>query len=144
MKIYPVFEPHFSFYSLVFSVLAHLGAIIAVLCVTLLWLVKIILVVIIVVSLIMFLRRHVYRNTPHAIVKLEPTNDNVWLLINKTQHSIKAVLRGNSVCSLHLVLLNFKVVDARKYFSVIILPDALSDENFRQLRIVVKGQRLKA
>lgn len=143
MKIYPLFEPRFSLFSLLLSLFIHLGAIIAVVCTSLLWVIKISLIIIMITSVMIFLRLHVYRNSSRAIIKFQPTTDNLWLLTNVTQHSIKAVLQGNSICSLYFVLLNFRAVDSRKKISVIILPDGLSTESFRYLRIMVKGQRLK-
>ena len=139
MKIYPVFEPGFSLFNLLFCLFIHLGAIIAIVCTSLLGFIKTPLIIIVIASLVIFLRLHVYRNSSQAIIKFQPTIDNVWLLTNAAQHSIKAVLQGNSVCSLYFVLLNFKVVDSRKKISVIILPDGLSEDSFRRLRITVKS-----
>lgn len=143
MQLPITFEPRFSFFGLIITSSVFLGAIVCVLCLPWWWSVKIILSIAIACGLMLFLRLYIYRGAQKAIVKIRLDSKGDWLLTDNKQNKIKVTLRGDSICSLYLVLLNFKVIDSRKKISVIILPDALSNENFRQLRIAVKGQRPK-
>jgi hypothetical protein len=59
--------------------------------------------------------------------------DNGWKIYNKYFHSYQIKLLRDSHCSRFLVILNF--LKENKRMSLIVLPDSMTKENFKRLRI---------
>lgn len=137
MQQHQQFELQFSFCSLLFFVFIHLGAIVVIAFLIMSLLIKILLIILVLISLIFVISFHVIRCLPFAIVKFKSQEKNIWVLQNKRGHIFEAVLRGNSICTVYFVLLNFKV-SASKFFSVIIFPDSMGGDDFRKLRIQLR------
>ena len=138
MQPLPQFNLQFSRYSLAVALILHCGTMCVIFLLLLPWYMKLLLVMLPLSSLIILLCQQILRSAPSAIIKLTRSNQT-WLLQANSGAAISAVLRGDSICTLYFVLLSFKVVDARKKISLIILPDALPGDSFRQLRRTLKN-----
>jgi hypothetical protein len=101
------------------SVPLLLAAIITVLCLFSLW---------------QTLAIHVLRNSKKAITQLRKENDGQWELKTRSGKVFSARLRGDSICTTHCVLLNFRIAGKHLPLSVVIWRDAVDNESFRRLR----------
>jgi len=128
-----------SYYLIALLGLLHLGAISIVLLLSLnIWL-KIALIGLCLVSLIKTVCQHALLLGNQAIVQIWQEADKNWLLQNQQGVVKKVTLCGDSVCIPYFVLLNYKDMLNKKRGAVVILPDALTHDEFRCLRVALNG-----
>lgn len=120
--------------------IAHAGAIAILWWLPFAWWFVAVATMVCLVSFIYTLRLHALRNSNKAIVQVQTQADGKWLLQDKQGHTYTAELRGNSIRTTLLVLLNFVLPNSRTVLSVLILPDALDTTDFRRLRVHLLGQ----
>lgn len=118
----------------IFLLFTHLGALIALISLSLPWFTVLAISILAVISLIHNIRHYALRLNAKAIVKVWLKNNDEWLLQDRQGNVLTARLMQNSYRSLYLVILNFKILESKKKISVIILPDSLTHNEFRQLR----------
>jgi toxin CptA len=86
------------------------------------------------VSLIHSLRRHASLSAADAIVALSLHGDDA-MLFRRDGREVAGRLLGNSTVTPYLSILNVRPQGARWSRSVVIVPDGLDAEMFRQLRV---------
>ena len=74
-----------------------------------------------------------------SITQLSYTKEQGFSLTQRNQKTLHAELLTNSYLSPYLVILNFRIkANKQKKRTILILPDMVSKEEFRHLRIKVK------
>lgn len=127
-----------SWYLTLIFLLLHSGAIAIVLWIVPLNVFKISLLVLCCGSLFYALRS-LFNAT--AILRFWLESDHSWSLQQRNGQIFVATLCGDSLCTEYFVLLNFKR-DSKKFRrSIMILPDAMTSDDFRQLRISLLTMR---
>jgi hypothetical protein len=119
----------------VFLLLMHIGAVFCILFLAIPNLIKILLVLFCILSFSYWFRQQVILKNKNSIVKLWQERDGEWSLLNYAGQTLRAQLRGDSVVTRYWVLLNFNLIEKRKRISVMLCPDALPTNTFRQLRV---------
>lgn len=117
-----------------FFVLIHGGAIVGLLCLSLPWWFAGVLVGLCGYSLIMTTRRYALLSSTNAIVKLWPLEGEHWQLETRYGQILSTKLRGDSICSAQVVMLNFDSLGKRRSITVLLLRDSLEENSFRRLR----------
>lgn len=82
--------------------------------------------------------RYISLTHPSVIHVIRRQITGEWLLINKRGDVINATLEGDSVITNFLIIMNFKRKD-KKTSSVVLFPDALGQENFRRLSVILRN-----
>ena len=104
---------------------------------------KVALASLILLSLMYHLRRDAWLSAPSSGIALKLEDDRVILTTRGGEQLAGQILRDSLVTPL-LTILNVLPQGARLARSVIILPDSLDAESFRQLRVCLKwGSNLK-
>lgn len=116
-----------------FFLVIHVGAMI-ISYLTLVWYIASPFTILVIVSLMFNLNRYALLLSRKSIIKLWFKNKEEWLLQNRQGEVFAAKLLPGSFRSLHVVILNFKLIDGKNKLSVIILPDSLTKVSFRRLR----------
>ncbi len=88
----------------------HLGAVLALALADMNLLIKIFLIMVCCAYLFTNLRRHVWRSSPKAIVRVWENEDGSWILENKQGGRFDARLRGDSLRTRFLIILNFSAL----------------------------------
>ena len=74
-----------------------------------------------------------------SITQLSYTKEQGFSLTQRNQKTLHAELLTNSYLSPYLVILNFRIkANKQKKRTILILPDMVSKEEFRHLRIKLK------
>lgn len=132
------FELQPSSYLAILLTVMHVGAVIILICLSFAWWLKTTLFLACVISLLFQLRQHVWCQNKKAIINVWQTAET-WFLQDKSGQVWTARLCGDSVCTLYLALLNFKLTHQKKRRSVVILPDSVDPNSFRHLQIFFKS-----
>jgi hypothetical protein len=123
-----------SFWLLLLLIGLHLGAAIAVIVSTVSYF-KPLFICMIFVSLLVNLRKFVWLVSQIAIVSIRELPDGDWQLIDRKGFHRQAKLRGNSLRTTFLIILNFAVPGKRLGLSVPIFVDAIGADQFRRLSV---------
>ena len=102
-----------------------------------LWL-KIAAVLLLLVSLIYHVRRDAMRTSPNAILALQISPECRCSVQARSGDWFEAQLLPTSFVSPYLTILNLRFDHARLVKHVVILPDAIESEQFRQLRVLLR------
>ena len=106
--------------------------------------------ILLIISLVFYLRRHALLRSPNSVSSLEVTDEMVCRLNTREGDRIAYTLLGSSFVAPYLTVLDLKPLktDKRdksrrrlnKHFSrsVVILPDGINPEEFRQLRVLLR------
>ena len=79
---------------------------------------------------------------PWSYVALSINIKNEWLLIRKDGRHVEIIVREDSVVTPYLTVVNFEYFWGR---SLVILPDAVDAESYRQLRVRLRwGRNVKS
>ena len=95
-------------------------------------------------SLVIYLRHYALRNLPGSIIGLAIADDMTFTLQTRCGQHIVCELLGSSFVAPYLTVLELRPGNAAKWWqrprarSVVILPDALGKEDFRQLRVLLR------
>jgi toxin CptA len=97
-----------------------------------------------VISLVIYLRNYALRNLPGSITSLALAEDMTCRLETRRGEYIACALLGSSFVAPYLTVLELRPLNATKWWhrfggrSVVILPDAIGREDFRQLRVLLR------
>ena len=101
---------------------------------------KLVLAGILVLFAFHYLNRDVWRISPSSFVEMRLDGDEV-VLIRQSGEEIKGRVEGNSFVTPLLTILNIRPQESRWLSSVVIFPDSMTKEDFRQLRVLLKWRR---
>jgi hypothetical protein len=97
--------------------------------------IKIVLALIIAVSFLISLNKFILLRSADSILNIKSDKKNQWYLMNRSAELMTGQLCGDSICTRWLVILNFRIIAAKKKnLSLLIFPDSIDAENFRKLR----------
>ncbi|WP_176754619.1 protein YgfX [Nitrosospira sp. Nl5] len=108
---------------------------------------KLIGTVILAASLIFYLRHYALLRSPGSVVSLELSDEMVCTLETRHGERIPCMLLGSSFVAPYLAVLDWKPMELRASLlpwqrfparSVVILPDGIDAEEFRQLRVLLR------
>lgn len=123
-----------SYYLLTLLLLLYGGAIAISLLLALPWWLKIVIVCGCLFSMIHTIKHHALRTSASAANKIWVENNHMWY-IQQGNSTIKlAQLRGDSICTPLLVILNFKKTVMHGKVSIVIWCDTIPADDFRRLR----------
>lgn len=112
----------------------HLLACLSIVLASFYWQVKILLLISILLSLIYQLCQRVWRICPRSVIAIETLGNQDWLLSFANGDSHVAKLQGDSVCTTHIVILNFRLKRCN-CVSITLLTDSLPSTIFHNLRV---------
>lgn len=87
---------------------------------------------------IFVLRQQALRSSPRSIIQIWKKQDNYWQLKDRQHHVEEAILISDSVRTNKIIVLHFKLARYSQQIFIILLPDAMTKENFRQLSVLLK------
>ena len=145
--IYINFKPSNILTTLLIS--AGLGSVSMVLLVEFSYVIKILLLVLIVICTVYFVIDKALLLMPYSFVTLRVGINDDWQLQSKDGRNVEIFLSKDSVVTAHLTILNFRIAPVsssersiknilQNYLfshSLVILPDSVDAENYRQLRL---------
>lgn len=102
-------------------------------------LLSLVLILLIVFSTYYFLRLHLFFNASRSVKTIYQDSRNNWFLISATNDEIKVSLLPESFSSNFLIIINYIDSNQDKYV-VVITPDSVPSELFRQLKVNLKTQ----
>ncbi|MBP6058622.1 MAG: hypothetical protein KA524_09465 [Nitrosomonas sp.] len=99
------------------------------------WDIKVVISAALIISWIYYLRQDALLIANNAVVALELSDEMQCTLITHSGKSIACTVLGSTFAAPYLTVLNLKL--AGKFFmcSVVILPDSMDTEQFRQLQV---------
>lgn len=95
-------------------------------------------------SLVLYLRHYALRNSPGSITSLLLADDMTCTLETRRGERFACAPLGSSFVAPYLTVLELKPLETAKWWhklharSVVILPDAVDAEDFRQLRVLLR------
>jgi hypothetical protein len=89
-------------------------------------------------SLVRSLRRHAWLVAPSSIVSVTVLDDSTVVVDRRRGAQRTAEVLGTSYVSSILTVLNLKIVGRRAVEHVLVVPDNIEPEAFRQLRVVLR------
>lgn len=89
-------------------------------------------------SLVFSLRRQAWRVSPSSLVGLQLNDEGKFLFSRRDGQDIEGVLLGSSFISPWLTILNLRPEEQWQTVSLVILPDAVKQEDFRRLRVLLR------
>lgn len=95
---------------------------------------KIITVLLCLLIMIWSMQRYVLLQSPHSIIFAKIEKGVTWQLMDKSGKLQSACLQNNTICTRWLVILNFKLASHFWGLPIIIFPDSITSDRFRQLR----------
>jgi hypothetical protein len=132
---------HPSRYLLAFILLTHIGAMLLLLALPLQWWAMLLIECCLIGSFIYSVKKHIVRTDPKTIVKVWVDENNKWYCLQRDGETLEAKLRGDSVSSQPVVILNFdlNVLDKNqkpttKKTTVLVFPDSVTKPEYRRLK----------
>lgn len=116
----------------------HLGALLVLVPLDLSILIKMIIAVALVVSWVVAMRKQPGRMNEEGVQSLIWQSDGEWLLQTVAGDELPATLHPSTYVHPWLVVLNFRQEGKPGLLSVVLVPDALDAETFRELRVRLK------
>ena len=113
-------------------------------CILLVWLMPLpfwlmgITSIVLLASAVFYFKRDGLLAFPHSIIALQVHSDCQCEIKSRQGEWIEAELLGTSFVAPYLTVLNFKVAGKRLARHIVIFPDAVDSEDFRQLRVLLK------
>lgn len=99
---------------------------------------KFAILILLIISLIYSIRHHALLNTKNAIVAFELTDAMQCKFETRSGQSIICYILGSTFVTPHLVVLNLQPLGHFLTRSIVILPDGIDAEIFRQLRVLLR------
>ena len=96
------------------------------------------------ISLVIYLRNYALRNSPGSITSLALADDMTCTLETRRGERIACALLGSSFVAPYLTVLELKPLNKIGWWhklcarSIVILPDSIAAEDFRQLRVLLR------
>jgi hypothetical protein len=132
---------HPSRYFLAFIFLTHVGAMLFLLALPLQAWAMLLIEVFLVASFAYSVYKYIVRTAPTTIIKLWVDEQKRWYGLQRNETVLSLQLKGDSVCSQWLVILNFNVIISdrhagvhNKKISAVIFPDSVTKTEFRRLK----------
>jgi len=85
-----------------------------------------------------YVKRDALLTAPDSTIALQVHSDCQCEIQNRQGEWVDAELLGTSFVAPYLTVLNFKIAGKRLAKHVVIFPDAVNSEHFRQLRVLLK------
>ncbi len=101
-------------------------------------LIKFVIFILLVISLLFTVRQYALLNTQRAIVAFELSDEMFCKFKTRQGQSIGCHILGSTFVSPYLVVLNLKPPDHFLTRSVVIFPESIDAELFRQLRVLLR------
>lgn len=117
--------------------LSHLAALVITLAMPLAPWLQTVFGVSIAASLVQACRRHILRNGRHAVTGLKPTRDGLSIETHGDGWLLSDILDSSFVTP-WLTVLHLRLPQRRRPVHIVLLPDMLSTDEFRRLRIWLK------
>lgn len=92
-------------------------------------------------SLLFNLRKSALLRARDAVGALEITSDGKLSVQDRRGEWIVCAVRGSSYVTFFLVILNLRALDSGRNMHAVILPDSLSADDFRNLRVWLRFKR---
>lgn len=99
------------------------------------WSIKVMIVAALIISLIHYLKRDALLTANNAVVAFELSDEMSCTLITRSGESMACTILGSTFTTPYLTVLNLKLEGKFFMCSIVILPDNIDAEQFRQLRI---------
>ncbi|PXW88193.1 toxin CptA [Nitrosomonas sp. Nm84] len=99
------------------------------------WGIKAMIMVALAISLVHYMRQDALLSANNAVIAFVLSNEMHCTLTTRSGESIICHLLGNTFVAPYLIVLNLKPVGKFFVRSVVILPDGIDAEEFRQLRV---------
>lgn len=115
----------------------YVGSIIICLCLHLPQWFLLLILLLLSISLYRVLYSLVFMSAPDAIKSFALRDDQQWSLQNRNGQLLEASLAHYSINTEKVVILNFRLLNTKKWINLIILPDSLDIESFRRLRVML-------
>lgn len=112
----------------------HMGAIVCVLFLDIFLWIKLGFVAVIIINFIYTLYRNVLQHKK-SIVKVWQVTSGEWQLVTHKGELLKAHLRGDSVVTRYLIILNFSLQGTWRRKTLLLFPDMFDRQTFRRLRV---------
>jgi hypothetical protein len=130
---------HPSRYFLGFILLTHMGAMLLLLALPVQWWALLLIEVCLIASFVHSVKKHIVRSNPNTIVKVWVDDQNKWFCLQRKGETLAVTLKGDSVASGWLVILNLEtmVPDAKsktKKVTVLVFPDSVTKTEYRRLK----------
>lgn len=123
-----------SYYLAILFLIIHGGAIAFLCFLPWPWWTRLLLTLACLMSLIILFCQHILLNNPHSIIGFWQKS-GCWQLKDNRGEIKQFTLAEDSICTRYFILLNFRLLTKKKTkISLIILPDSLRPNEFRQLR----------
>lgn len=100
--------------------------------------VKLLGVALLVTSLVYYLRHYALLKSPESIVAFELSEAMQCMLNTRGGKHIPCVILGSTFVAPYLVVLNLRPENKWLDCSVVIFPDSMGGEEFRQLRVLLR------
>jgi len=97
----------------------------------------ILLLAVLLLSTAYYLQRHARLALANAWVGLQLEEDYL-VLFNRRGDELRGRLLGSSLVMPHLVILNIAIPNYYQTQNVVLMPDSMDEESFRQLRVALK------
>lgn len=97
--------------------------------------VKILITLLLAGSLYYYLRRYAWLVSPQSIVSLHLTGRNACRIRMGTSEYFNTTIDASTFVASYMTVLCLKMEQAYRYRTVVILPDSIEPDNFRQLRV---------
>ncbi|MSP53115.1 MAG: hypothetical protein EXR81_02540 [Gammaproteobacteria bacterium] len=123
-----------------FLLLTHLVALLLAMTLSLQWWAQGLIALIVLSNLIYSINKHVYYKTRKAIREFRTDEGKVWYLTETKGTELTACLMGDSLVTMGLLILNFRLENKSKR-SIMVFKDAVDSSAFRQLRVILLAQR---
>lgn len=123
---------------LLFFSLLHAGAIVILLLSTLISAYKLMGIVFCISSFCCCIGKHYGFYPPYAVTQIWRTKENKWLVLTNNGKLYEAELLGDSYISSYFLILNFKLINAKKTLSALLVFDAYSKDEMRRLRVALR------
>jgi hypothetical protein len=130
---------HPSRYLLAFILLSHVGAMLCLLALSLQWWAMLGIEACLVGSFIYTVQKYIMRTAPSTITKVWVDDQDKWVCLQRNKEILSVALKGDSVCSNWLVILNFEDSPdlgkrTPKKYSVLVFPDSVTKTEYRRLK----------
>ncbi len=109
------------------------------------WVIKLALVSLILLSCLFFLQLHVFQKLPYSVIRIQQDSVGNWMVtrVGKDNHAMPCELSSSSYISPLLIILNFKCDQFFPFYTALITPNSLAEQDLRRLRVRLKTMKRK-
>lgn len=99
------------------------------------WSVKVVIIVLLIISLGHYLRQDALRTASNAVIAFELSEAMQCTLTTRSGETMACIILGSTFVTSYLTVLNLRAEGKFFTYSIVILPDSIDTEEFRQLRV---------